>query len=373
MTPYAPPNTTLKALVETDILPILAKAEVENLTKDGMPKQLRLPLFLGFGGFIPLFLTLKSFLPNNGFGEFLTFLIFPILFFGCFALCGYLFRERLAQLFAKGQHNFLLRTEIMLKLSRAMGLEYIAVPGGPSPSLKKFSDWSKCPQTIKDITATMEAHSGLGPASDIIRASGLAVPQAIFIGSSESKERYFEQQLNEQQFEDGFRGVRGNIPFSAVEWTETHDESKTHHLLVALTLPTKITGRVEFKNKAAQWPMNPPHHQQHDKVRLLSSSFAKAYKVRANDQMEARLIFDPAVIERLTAYAAQGPVRGVAFENHLVIDLVGDNRFNILDVMTGAWSEKTIDKTLSDFNEMLAFVDSISHAFSVKKEPRLSA
>jgi len=372
MTPYKSQNPVLTALVEAKVLPILSKVEPEKMTKNGMPKQLRLPLFLGFGTFIVLFWMATSALPNNGWGEALTFIIFPILFFGSSLAYGYVFRERLAQLFAKGQRNFLLRTDIMMTLSRAFGLDYIAVPGGPSPSLKKFAAWRKCPQTIKDICALMETHSGLGPASDIIRASGLAIPNAVFIGSDETKERYFERELDEQQFEDGFKGVRGNIPFAAVEWTETHDESKTYHLLVALTLPTRLTGRVEFKNKAAQWPMTPPHRK-HDKVKLLSSDFAKAYKVRADDQMEARLIFDPAVIERLTAYAAQGPVRGVAFENNLVLDLVGDNRFNILDIMTGSWSQDSIDKTLSDFDDMLGFVDAIAAVFSVKKDRRLSA
>lgn len=359
-------------LIETEIKPLLAQTIETEMAKDGLPKMLKMPVFLGFGAFIAVFIATKMALPNNGIGEALTFVAFPILFFGCFIAIGYIFRDRLAELFVKGQHNFLLRTEIMIKLSKALGLDYIAVPGGAAPSLKTFAGWSKCPQMVKDICALMEDHSGLGEASDVIRASGLAVPNAVFIGSEESKARYFEQSLNEEQFEDGFKGMRGNIPFAAVEWTETHDESKTHHLLVALTLPTKLTGRVEFKNKAGKWPMTPPHRK-HDNIKLLSKQFAKAYKVRADDQMEARLIFDPAVIERLTAYSAQGPVRGVAFENHLVVDLIGDNRFDILDIMTGDWSEERIKKTLSDFDDMLGFVDAISAAFSVKKAQRLSA
>lgn len=359
-------------LIETEIKPLLAQVEQEKLTKDGMPQQLKLPVFLGFGIFIALFISTKIALPNNGIGEVLTFIAFPVLFFGTFLAIGYLFRHRLANLFVKGQHNFLLRTEIMVKLSKALGLDYIAVPGGPSPSLKTFANWSKCPQVIKDAVKVMENNSGLGDASDIIRASGLAVPNAVFIGSDDSKARYFEENLSEQQFEDGFTGVRGNIPFAAVEWTERDDDFSTHHLLIALTLPTKLTGRVEFKNKSGKWPMTPPHRK-HAKVKLLSKQFAKAYKVRADDQMEARLIFDPAVIERLTAYSAQGPVRGVAFDNHLVVDLIGDNRFDIVDIMTGEWSEARISKTLGDFDDMLGFVDAISAAFSVKKAQRLSA
>lgn len=362
----------IERLIEAEIKPLLAQVKQEKLTKDGTPQQLKLPVFLGFGIFIALFIGTKIALPNNGIGEVLTFIAFPILFFGTFLAMGFLFRDRLAELFVKGKHNFLLRTKIMVKLSTALGLDYIAVPGGPSPSLKTFANWSKCPQVIKDAVKVMEENSGLGDASDIIRASGLAVPNAVFIGSEDSKARYFEENLDEQQFEDGFTGVRGNIPFAAVEWTERDDDFSTHHLLIALTLPTKLTGRVEFKNKAGKWPMTHPQRK-HDKVKLLSRQFAKAYQVRADDQMEARLIFDPAVIERLTAYSAHGAVRGVAFENHLVVDLIGDNRFDILDVMTGEHNEDRIRKTLNDFDDMLGFVDAISAAFPVKKTPRLSA
>lgn len=359
-------------LIQNEIKPLLAQTKKTSLSKDGTPQQLRLPIFLGFAAFIASFIATKIALPNNGLGEVLTFIAFPILFFGCFIITGYIFRDRLAEIFVKGQHNFLLRSQAMDKLSSALGLEFIAVPGGPSPSLQKFAAWSKSPQTVKDICAVMEGHSGLGEDSDVIRASGLAVPRTILIGSDDTQARYFEESLNEQQFEDGFKGVRGNIPFSAVEWTEKDDETRTHHLLIALTLPTNLTGRVEFKNKAGKWPMTPPQRK-HGKVKLLSKQFAKAYQVRADDQMEARLIFDPAVIERLSSYSAQGPVRGVAFDNHLVVDLIGDNRFDIVDLMTGEWSDERTNKTLADFDDMLGFVDAISAAFSVKKARRLSA
>ncbi len=358
-------------LIKTEIIPLLAQSKQEPLTKDGIPKQLKLPFFAGFSLFIASFAGLKMVLPDNNLAEVLSIVAFPLLFLASIFITGYLFRARLADIFVKGKHNFLLRTQVMHSLSKALGLEFIAVPGGPASSLKKITTWSKCPQTLKDVCAVMEDHSGLGEASEIIKASGLAVPNTVFIGSDETKERYFKQTLNEQQFEDGFKGVRGNISFAAVEWNENHD-GRIHHLLIALTLPTKLTGRVEFKNKAGIWPMTPPHRK-HNKVKLLSRQFAKAYKVRADDQMEARLIFDPAVIERLTAYAAQGPVRGVAFENHLVVDLIGDNRFDIIDIMTGAWSNESIKKTLSDFDDMLRFLDAISTAFSVKGQRRLSA
>ena len=360
-----------RARVMKRLSAILSRAKTEDMTKDGMSKTLLLPIIAGFVLFIALFTAAKLYvLPENGFGEFLTLLLFPILFIGSIAIMAFFFRARLAKFYLRTQERFLIRTEAINIIAQEVGIDYSPVPGGPSPALRALAKWRYCPQIIKDICALMKRHSGFDDVTDIIRASGLAIPKQRLSGKDEDKEKYYAQQINEQQFEDGFRGVRGNIPFAALEWAESHDESVTYHLLIALTLPTQLTGRVEFKNKAAQWPIIPPGMAK-KKVGLLSRQFAKSYKVRASDQMEARLIFDPAVIERLTAYSASGPVRGVAFDNHLVVDLVGQNRFDIIDLMNGKWNEESIEATLNDFEQMLAFVDAISKAFSVKPQRSL--
>lgn len=361
-----------RAHLMTQLIPILSRAKEEDATKDGMSKALLMPMIAGFVFFVFLYLMAKAYLlPKSGFGETLMFLLFPILFLVSIAATAFFFRQRITEFFIRTQERFLIRAEALDLIAKEMGVDYSPVPGGPSPTLTAFAKWRYCPQIVKDACALMESHSGFDDVSDIIRASGLAIPKQFLTGKDEDKEKYYTQQINEQQFEDGFRGVRGNIPFAALEWAESHDESVTYHLLIALTLPTQLTGRVEFKTKAAQWPVIPPGMAK-KKVGLLSKQFAKSYQVRASDQMEARLIFDPAVIERLTAYSASGPVRGVAFDNHLVVDLEGQNRFDIIDLMSGKWSEESIEATLTDFMQMLGFVDAISNTFSVRPQRSLA-
>jgi len=362
-----------RAQLETRLIPILSQAKEVTDSKGGTSKAFEFFMLMAFASYIVLFMLIKSYiLPKEGFGEVLSIILFPFLFFAYLAAAAFLFRGRLAALFLRAKKHFLIRAEALGIIAKTIGVDYSPVPGGASPGLKALTKWRFCPQIIKHVCALMEEHSGFESESAIIRASGLAIPNQFLLGKDETKEKLYAQQINEQQFEDGFRGVRGNIPFVALQWTEKLDEGETHHLLLALTLPTKLTGRVEFKNKAAYWPIIPPGMVK-KKVGLLSQQFAKSYKVRATDQMEARLIFDPAVIERLTAYSACGPVRGVAFDNHLVVDLSGPDRFEILDLMSGKWSEESIDATLTDFEHMLGFVDAISQAFSVKPPRALAS
>ena len=347
------------------IYPILAKTVQEDITKDGSAAKLRLPVMGSFFIFIAAFGCVSWWLPNSFWGELATFLAFPVLFLSILLGGIFLFRNQIADMIIRGKERFLIRTQALNAISKQFGVDYVPVPGGPNSITKAIAQWRYCPHVLKDIYHVMDDHGGFDDVSDIIRASGLAMPSVTVLGSEESRDKYYKQQVEAQQFEDGFKGKRGGIEFSALEWVESHDESSTHHLLLALTLPTTLTGRVEFKNKAACWPRPAPDIS-HKKIGLLSKQFTKAYKVRASDQMEAHLIFDPAVVERLTAYSAKDAMRGVAFDNHLVIDLAGDNRFDILDLATGLWSEQTIKATLDDFEQMLGLVDSVAHAFSVK-------
>lgn len=360
------PSEGLGDFVSRIIVPILSKATPEETTQDGMSTAMKWPILGGFAVFGVIFFFFERLMVDNVIGNILTVLAFPILFLTIMAGSAFMFRNRLAELIIRGQERFLIRTEAMHAISETYDLEYVPLPGGVSRSIKAFLEWRYCPKTLKDIYHLMDDHGGFDDTTDIIRASGLAMPRAIVLGSEKARQHYYRQQLDAQQFEDGFKGTRAGIDFAALEWTETHDETSTHHLLLALTLPTKLTGRVEFKNKAARWPMAAPDTS-HKKVGLLSKDFSKAYSVRASDQMEAHLIFDPVVIEKLTAYSADDAVRGVAYDNHLVIDLAGSNRFDILDLMTGGWSEQSIANTLGDFTQMLDFVDSVAHAFSVKR------
>ncbi len=215
----------------------------------------------------------------------------------------------------------------------------------------------------------MQESGGLELQGEAIRRSGLAVPSEILLGSDETKEKYYAQAQDNLQFEDGFSGTRNGVAFAVMEWEENRDDFSYHHLLIHMTLPHKITGWVEFKNKASGWPQSRPGVSL-KKVGVPYSPFTKAYDLRASDQTEARLVFDPVVIEALSKFAADAPARGVAFDNHLVLDIRGDNRFELVNIATGQWSEESILRTLTDMAHMLELVDATASAFALKARQR---
>jgi len=294
------------------------------------------------------------------------------------ALMLYLFRERLAQFMVAAKQIFLIRSQILKDIADRLGITYVPLPGGPAPMLKSFAAWKHCPDIFKDMVALMDEHIGLEKESDIIRRSGLANPGSIVLGSKESKDKYHAQFLENLQFEDGFHGQFEGIEFSVLEWTQTEDESSEHHLMLVLDLPRPVTGRVEFRNKKGRWPIDSRSADDSldsagfetarlQEVRLNSGPFKNIFKVRASDQVEGHFIFDPLVMERLTTFAHDGPVSGVAFDGHLVIDVIGDKRFEIVELLTGAWSDETIWQTFEDLAETHELVSAIAHAFSVRQ------
>ncbi len=92
--------------------------------------------------------------------------------------------------------------------------------------------------------------------------------------------------------------------------------------------------------------------------------------MRTTDQVEARTVFDPAVIERVAELGRGEKVRAVAFENHLVIDIKGIDRFAMVDLVTGEWSSQTISDSMINIAEMLETVSAIANAFRLKPSHR---
>lgn len=361
------PSADHQRFVDKTVIPILSKAEHDpDLGTDGI-KKLKLPLFGGMVAFMIAFALFEWSMPNTTIGEIITFIAFPIFFFVMLASMAFLYRNRIAEAMVKGRDNFLIRTEVLTALFSRLELDYVPLPGGPSKSIKLIAGWRYCPQILKDFHALMDDHGGFDDVANIIRESGIARPREIILATEKNREDAYKRQIENEQFHDGIKGVKDGIPFSALEWSERLDETTRHHLLIALKLPTRLTGRVEFKNKAGRWPMVTPKWKKRP-VKLISKDFTQEYDVRACDQVEARLIFDPAVIERLTAYSAGDAVCGIAFDDHLVVSLQGRNRFDLLDLASGAWSKDTIQTTLDDVAELIGFVETVSRAFAVKPQ-----
>lgn len=105
-------------------------------------------------------------------------------------------------------------------------------------------------------------------------------------------------------------------------------------------------------------------------VELGPRSFDALYRLRSSDQVEARAIFNPALIERVTALAHGGRLRAVARQHHLVFDFASHaNRFHLIDLITGHWSDETIRQAHADLAEALALVDALGHAFMLARKP----
>jgi hypothetical protein len=104
-------------------------------------------------------------------------------------------------------------------------------------------------------------------------------------------------------------------------------------------------------------------------VDLGPKAFDALYRLRASDQVEARALFNPAVIERVIALAHGGKFRAVARQQHLVFDFASEaNRFHLIDLITGEWSDETIRQTHADLAEALALVDALGHAFMLARK-----
>lgn len=355
----------LKAFVDGHVIPQLSELDTESETVGGPPKSLTRAITICFFAFVVSFMIIESLLPRSALGIISGFVIFPVLFFGFMALGVYSMRNTIADFITKAQNNFIIRNAALGRIAAHLDLVYVPMPGGPSKGLKLFAKWKHCPGKIKDVVEMMDSESGLQFQSDVIRKSGMVIPSDVVIGSEESKTKYYETAQENLQFEDGFSGSRNGVDFAVMEFEERHDEVSYHHLLIHLTLPHSLTSWVEFKNKAGKWPKSRPNVDL-KKVTVPYSPFSKAYDIRASDQTEARLVFDPVVIEALSQFAANAPSRGVAFDNHLVFDVRGENRFELVDVATGVWSEESLKQTFTDIADMLALVDAVSHSFVSK-------
>lgn len=373
-------GTSQDSFISEQIVPILSDVvRDESMSKKG--GKIDRALTLAFFGFIASFLIVRFILPDNLIGNVLVFISFPVLFLASLTLMVFIYRQVFAEIFAARYERFLVYVRAMHTIADRFGLDYTPRPGGPAPALKILTGWRYCPQIVKDFVEKMDAHGGFDDASEIFRASGLTIPNDLVIASKKAKEKYFAQSADSQQFENGFRGLRHNMPFAALEWPERGDDNIIHHFMIALTLPMSLTGRVEFKTKKANWPAKNPHLDLKD-VKLVSSDFRRNFEVRATDQMEARLIFNPAVIARLTDYseakmAAQNSdekikIRGSVFGKNLVVDFIGDKRFDLLDLDSGEWDVARIQRAVDDIKDMLILVDGVAGVFCGPQKPTKS-
>lgn len=356
-----------KGLAARAVIPHLDTIPVERLKRDGVREnRLELPLSIGFFGFMAIFIALNVVLPDTFFGVLARFILFPILFLGCIAAAFYFFRDRVADALIRGKTRYIAQARAMSALATELGLSYVPSPGGAPEALKILARQEWAPATVKDAVAVIDDHGGMDSAVDIAKKSGALFTDATVLGSPEQKEKYAEQQASWRQVEDGFQGARNGVPFSAFEWVESVSEAPDiYHLAMVFSSSHRLHGVTQLRSRHIAWP-GAPETLDLKPVGVVAPKFEERFRMRTTDQMEARLVFDPVVLERVARIAHGEQVRAVAFEDHLVIDVAGENRFAMVDLVTGVWSEETIAATMINIADMLTLADAVGRAFKLR-------
>ncbi|MDP1555762.1 MAG: DUF3137 domain-containing protein, partial [Hyphomonas sp.] len=329
------------------------------------------PFFL----FVVTFFMLDLFLPSTGGWEVLKFLLFPVIFIGYMAAGLFLMRGQLAKLFVEAQARLAVKAEAMSRIAAPLGLAYVPAPGGAPKGLEWLAQQSWAPAILREATVSLNAAGGMDEAVAIVRESGLLVESNTYvIDTPEQKAKYHEQASGMRQIEDGFEGTRAGLSFSMFEWVETvSDAPDVYHLIIVLAAPISLHGVTHLRARKTSWPQDPQGTQLQD-VDLGPKAFDALYRLKSSDQVEARAIFNPAVIERVIALAHGGPFRAVARAGHLVFDFASEaNRFHLVDLITGVWNDETLHQTYSDLAEALALVDALGHAFMLARKSDTSA
>jgi hypothetical protein len=350
-----------------EIMPLIEAAPVEALKKDGKREnRLETPLGVAFFGFVTTFVGLMFVLPDNIWSVIFRFLIFFPLFFVWIGAALYLFKDRLIDALTEGQARFVARSKALSTLAEALGLTYVPSPGGAPAALKWIARQGWAPTRLREIADLLDDHGGMDDALAAARASGVMVGNAHVIGGDKSRQTYLDHQARQAQVEDGFQGARGGVPFCAFEWVESvEDAPNVHHLVFVVTAPRRLYGVTQLRSRHITWPAATSNADMKP-VGVVAPAFENRFRMRATDQVEARAIFDPVVLERVAEIAHGEKVRAVAFEDRLVIDVEGEDRFAMVDLVTGEWSEETIAQSMRNMAEMLELADAVAHAFKLR-------
>ncbi len=359
--------TDAEGFARREIIPQLEALPVERLKKDGeRENRLELPMAVGFFAFMAAFVGLHLVLPDNFLGVAARFVLFPVMFLGFIAGAMFLFRGRIVEALTRGKVRYIARSKALLALGRELRLTYIPSPGGAPDALKFVARQSWAPDVLKEATAVIEDHGGMDEALDIATRSGALMSDITVLGSSEQKEKYLKQQASWRQVEDGFQGARGGVPFSAFEWVESvEDAPDVYHLAMVFASPHRLHGVTQLRSRRIGWSSARADIELKP-VGIVAPAFEDRFRMRSTDQVEARLVFDPVVLERVAALAHGEKVRAVAFEDNLVVDVAGENRFAMVDLVTGVWSEETIAMSMANIADMLALADAVAHAFKLR-------
>ncbi|MEL6753459.1 MAG: DUF3137 domain-containing protein [Pseudomonadota bacterium] len=353
----------LERVVRSEILPALAEVEAETTGKGSGQKDVETVMGWGFGAFGLLFIVSFVLMPDNFLFTAIRFVLFPILFFGCFIGAMWLFKDRLVAYALRAFGRMEKRAEVLSRVADHAGLTYVAAPGERPAIIDWLAKQSWIPLELREAMKGAGGSGEMLEAVEAMRDSRLLIGNLIMIGSKENKTHYEDRLMASLHFEDGFHGERNGMAFDILEWKESQEDAEDiYHLFIVLRTPRHKQGVIQLKSRKARWWPSPGERPM-EKVRVGPDKFREAYDVRADDQVEAHALFDPAVVARMIDITHGDEFRASAIGDWLVFDVAGENRFAVLDPATGEWSEDTVRQGLSDLAESLNLVDALGAAF----------
>ena len=360
-----------RELVAREIVPRLRDVPVEVLSRKGEFKlPLEGPISVAMVLFGVVFLVAFVLMPGGFFGSLLQLVLFPLLFFGCIAAAIYLSRHRLFAYLERIEARYLARSNALVPIAERARLSYVPSPGGSPSPLQWLARQAWAPEVARRMSEMLDANGGMDEAVAVARQSGVMLSNGLVLGTKETREAHRVRQSSGLQLEDGFAGRAGGVAFNAFEWVEKGDESPdTWHLILVFDLPLNLSGVTQLRTRGTAWPSYLGHRVLQD-ILLSHSGFAERFRLRADDAVEAHMIFDPAVVERVAALAEGEKVRAVAFGNHLVIDVEGEDRFALVDLQSGEWNEERIARTLVNVAEMKELAMAVADAFYLAARKR---
>lgn len=357
----------LQGFIAREIVPLTASLDDTVIDKKKKPHTGGdLSMTVTFIGFSVTFFILMVTIPDNLWGNIVKFGAFFPLFFLWLAGSIYLFRHRIAAQMVERNAWFIARSKALTKIADTLGLNYVASPGGAPLPLQMLTAYDWVPSAFKDTEHILNEHGGMDEALAIAHQSGAMMAAAVVIGPREQVEASNAMAAASIKVEDGFYGERNGAAFSAFEWIEKGNESPDiYHLVIVFKTPRRLYGTTQLRTRRTAWP-KPIDAAALKPVRLVAPAFEDRFRLRSSDQVEARTLFDPAVLEKVADLARGEKVRAVAFEDHLVIDVAGRDRFALIDLNTGECSEDSIRASLVNIADMLDLADAVSRAFRLQ-------
>ena len=267
--------------------------------------------------------------------------------------------------------DFAFRNDVFAPLANHIGLTYIAAPGGGQGIVAQQSKEGLFQASFKKLHEALEQYRGQDEAVAAARASGLVeLATVIHIGNADEETKK-ARETGLTRLEDGFSGDHAGLHFDAFEVVRSPrrtDEGTVyeaeHALLVVLKLPRPLQSTTQIRSRKIGWH-KPGEAERLERVRLESNEFEDDFRVRSNDQVEARFVFTPDVMARMIDLAHGESFRATAQDDYLVVAFEGPNRFDLTSPDTGLDGDAAIRLALQQIGEMLELVAAVGHVFGL--------